>query len=112
MNDVRPDVRALAERVATFHLTDRSMLRAQRAIEAALAAGEPSAAAVSAYLAAVRTYFTGFDRDAKAQLKSVDRELEKLYQRQYNLAAERGVAVRRVEIVRDVLDVLDEHARA
>ena len=112
MNDVRADLRGLVERVATFHLTDRGMVRAQRSFEAALAAGAPSDAAVRAYLAAVRTYFTGFDRDAQAQLKSVDRELEGLYQRQYNLAAERGVAVRRIEIVREVLDALAEHAPA
>ena len=37
-------------------------------------------------------YFAGFERDAQAQLKGVDRELDALYQRQYNLAAERGVA--------------------
>jgi len=101
-------LRAFAERIATFHITDRAMLRAQRAFMAELAAGEPSPAAVRTYLDAVRAYFTGFNRDAQAQLASVDRDLERLYQRQYNLAAERGVAVKRIEAVQGVLALLAE----
>ena len=101
---------ALAARVGTFHLTDRAMLRAQRAFEAALARGGPDAGETAAYLRAVRAYFTGFARDADAQLASVDRELEGLYQRQYNLAAERGVAVKRIESVQGVLAALAELA--
>jgi hypothetical protein len=100
----------LAARVGTFHLTDRAMLRAQRAFEAALERGAPDAAETEAYVRAVRAYFTGFARDADAQLASVDRELEALYQRQYNLAAERGVAVKRIESVQGVLAVLAELA--
>lgn len=103
-------MRELAERVAGFHLTDRAMLRAQRDIEALLAAGEVPVGARWTYLQAVRTYFTGFERDARAQLGSVDRELEALYQRQYNLAAERGVAERRIEAVQGVLASLGELA--
>jgi hypothetical protein len=106
--DRRAGLRALAERVATFHITDRAMLRAQRAFTEALAAGEPSDAAVRAYLGAVRAYFTGFAGDAKAQLASVDRQLEGLYQRQFNLAAERGVAVKRIEGVQGVFGLLAE----
>lgn len=101
-------LRDLAARVGTFHLTDRAMVRAQRAFERELAAGEPSPAAVQAYLAAVRRYFSGFARDAEAQLASVDRELARLYQRQYNLSAERGVAVRRIEGVQGVLAAVAE----
>jgi hypothetical protein len=86
------------------------MLRAQRAFEAALEAGEPAPAQRDAYLAAVRTYFAGFERDARAQLAGVDRELEAVYQRQYNLAAERGVALKRVEAVQGVLASLGELA--
>jgi hypothetical protein len=99
---------ALVETVGAFHLTDRRMLRAQRTIERELAAGTPAPATVSAYLAAVRSYFTAFAGDARAQLASVDRELEGLYQRQYNLAAERGVAVKRIEVVQGVLERLTE----
>lgn len=103
-------LRDLAERVAAFHITDRAMLRAQRTFENALRTGEPPAAARTAYLAAVRTYFAAFERDALAQLKGVDRELDALYQRQYNLAAERGVARTRLEAVQGVLASLAELA--
>ncbi len=99
---------ALAQAVATFHITDRAMLRAQQTFGAALDRGAPTAADVAAYLQAVNAYFAGFARDAAAQLKSVDRELENLYQRQYNLAAERGVAVKRIEAVQGVLTLLAE----
>jgi hypothetical protein len=101
-------LRELAGRVAAFHITDRAMLRAQRTLEAALQAGAVSPAVRSAYLAAVRAYFAGFERDARAQLTGVDRELDALYQRQYNLAAERGVAVKRIEVVQGVLERLTE----
>jgi hypothetical protein len=103
-------LRDLFERVAAFHVTDRAMLRAQRAFESALRAGDPAPAERSAYLAAVRVYFTGFERDAQAQLSGVDRQLDALYQRQYNLAAERGVAHKRVEAVQGVLASLAELA--
>jgi hypothetical protein len=103
-------LRELAERVAAFHITDRTMLKAQTAFENALRAGEPSAAARAAYLAAVKNYFTGFARDANAQLTSVDRQLDALYQRQYNLAAERGVAQKRIVAVQGVLASLAELA--
>jgi hypothetical protein len=103
-------LRDLAARVAAFHITDRAMLRAQRTIDAALGAGEPAPAERAAYLAVVRNYFTGFERDAQAQLSGVDRELDALYQRQYNLAAERGVAHKRVEAVQGVLASLAELA--
>ncbi len=98
----------LVARVATFHITDRAMRRAQAAFTAALAGGTPSTDDVDAYVRAVRHYFTGFARDAAAQLAGVDRELERLYQRQYNLAAERGVAVKRIEAVQGVLATLQE----
>jgi hypothetical protein len=104
----RTQLAALVETVAGFHLTDRRLLRAQREIERELAGGTAAPAAVSAYLAAVRSYFTAFAGDAQAQLASVDRELEGLYQRQYNLAAERGVAVKRIEVVQGVLARLTE----
>ena len=103
-------LRDLAARIAAFHLTDRAMLRAQRAFEAALRAGEPSPADRQAYLAAARAYFTGFAHDAQAQLTGVDRELATLYQRQYNLVAERGVAQKRIEAVQGVLASLAELA--
>jgi hypothetical protein len=103
-------LRELAERVGAFHITDRAMLRAQKTFTSALQAGEPAPATCAAYLAAVRSYFSGFERDARAQLTAVDRELDLLYQRQYNLAAERGVAQKRLEAVQGVLASLAELA--
>ena len=103
-------LRELAERVAAFHITDRTMLKAQQAFEHTLRAGEPSGAERAAYLAAVKNYFTGFARDANAQLTGVDRQLDALYQRQYNLAAERGVAQKRIAAVQGVLASLAELA--
>jgi hypothetical protein len=99
---------ALVRTVAGFHVTDRGLLRAQHAIERELAAGAPAPATIAAYLGATRAYFAGFDRDARAHLNGVDRELEQLYARQYNLAAERGVAVKRIEAVQGVLAQLGE----
>lgn len=101
-------LRELAARVANFHITDRAMLRAQTTFEAVLAAGDPTPAERRAYLRATGSYFAGFARDAEAQLSGVDRQLDTLYQRQYNLAAERGVAQKRVEAVRGVLNSLAE----
>jgi hypothetical protein len=103
-------LRGLVATVGAFYVRDRALKRAQKAIERALAAGHPDAAGVKAYLTAVEHYFTGFHREAKAQLKHVDRELERLYQRQFNLTAERGVAARRVEVTQGVLSSLAELA--
>jgi ABC-type transporter Mla subunit MlaD len=102
----RPDlaqVRDLARIVGAFYVRDAALAKAQRALDAALAAGEPTQAQIDGYLAAVERYFTAFAREADAQLRRADRELERLYQLQYNATAERGVAAKRVEAVRDVL---------
>lgn len=100
---------ALVATIGAFHVTDRTMRRAQAAIEAALAAGSADERAVRAYLDAVRRYFEPYEREARDQLRHVDRELERLYQLQYNLTAERGVVAKRVEAVRGVLDTVAEH---
>jgi hypothetical protein len=112
MRSAVPDAQRLAALVATvraFHVTDRAMQRAQAAIETALAAGHADAGAVKTYLAAVRRYFGPYEREAREQLRHVDRELERLYQLQYNLTAERGVVAKRLEAVRGVLDAVEEH---
>jgi len=104
----RAGLAALAAAVGAFHLTAKAMRAAQERIERALAAGAGGGAAGRAYLAAVRRYFEPYEREAKGQLRHVDRELERLYQLQYNLTAERGVVAKRVEAVRGVLDALAE----
>lgn len=101
-------LRALIATVGEFYVRDRALTVAQKTIERAVAAGEPDAASVAAYLAAVDRYFRGFEREARAQLAFVDRELERLYQRQFNLTAERSVAARRVEATQGVLSCAAE----
>ncbi|MGD0051095.1 MAG: hypothetical protein ABSD03_04640 [Vulcanimicrobiaceae bacterium] len=107
----RERLAALVAAVGAFHVTDRGLRAAQARITAALAAGKVEPAAVSAYLSAIRRYFEPYEREARGQLRHVDRELERLYQLQYNLAAERGVVGRRIEAVRGVLDALAEVRR-
>ena len=101
-------LRALVATVGAFYVRDRGLQREQKKIEAALASGAADEAAARTYLTEVRRYFAAFDREAHAQLKRVDRELERLYQLQYNLTAERGVAARRVEATQGVLSTLAE----
>jgi len=62
----------------------------------------------AAYLDAVRRYFAGFEREARAHLSDVERRLARASQVQFNLTAERGVAARRVEITQGVLSKLAE----
>jgi DNA primase catalytic subunit len=107
----RERLAALVASVGAFHVTDRAMRAAQQKMERALASGELDEARIAAYLAAVRRYFEPYEREAREQLRHVDRELERLYQLQFNLTAERGVVAKRVEAVRGVLDALAEHGR-
>jgi hypothetical protein len=101
-----PALRDLVTRVGTFHITDAAMKHAQRAIEAALEKGEVGAGAQQAYHAAVRRYFESFDREARAHLRDLDRRLERSNQVVFNLTAERGVAVKRIEATQSVLSTL------
>jgi hypothetical protein len=101
-----PALRDLVTRVGAFHITDAAMKRAQRAIEAALEKGEVDAGAQQAYHAAVRRYFESFDREARAHLRDVDHRLERSNQVVFNLTAERGVAVKRIEATQSVLSTL------
>jgi len=105
VNDDR--LRALVAQVGAFHITDRAMRKAQDAAQSALAAGPLDPHAIDAYLAAVQRYFSGFEQEARGHLRDVDRRLEHLNQVQFNLTAERGVAVKRIEATRAVLNELD-----
>jgi intergrase/recombinase len=99
-------IRALVERVAAFYVTDKTMLTAQRAIEAALVTNSVDERAARAYLNAVKRYFGGFENQARAQLRDVDKRLEHANQVVFNLTAERGVVVKRIEATRAVLDAV------
>lgn len=101
----------LVARVGAFHLTDRTMKRAQGDMEAAIASGSVDDRARVAYLAAARRYFEGFNGEARTHLRDVDRRLEHVNQVHFNLAAERGVAVKRIEATQGILNALAEAER-
>ncbi len=103
---VDPALRDLVARVGAFHVTDRALARAQRAIEAALERGDVAPQECDRYRDAVRRYFEPFAREARAHLRDVDRRLEHLNQVVFNLTAERGVAVKRIEATQGVLAAL------
>ena len=96
-------VAGLAARVAAFHITDRAMKRAQTEVESAIAAGDVDERARKQYLGAVRRYFDAFAKEARGHLRDVDRRLEQIDQVHFNLTAERGVAVKRIEATESVL---------
>lgn len=85
-----------------FHISDRALLRARDRV----LRGE-GAQAETALREALRRYFGTLEREAVEHLKHIDRKLDDLYQRQYNLQAERGVAERRLAGARRVLRALD-----
>ena len=105
---------ALVRRIGAFHLTDRAMLRAQRDAETALSAGTAGEREREIYMHAAQRYFSGFEREAREHLRDVDRRLESQNQVIFNLTAERGVAVKRIEATQSVLAdlrALEETAR-
>lgn len=104
---VEARLEALARRVAAFHITQSKMKRAQAEIERAIASGDVDDRARSTYLSSVRQYFAAFGREAREHLRDVDRRLVHLNQVQFNLTAERGVAVKRIEATDTVLHELD-----
>jgi hypothetical protein len=103
-----PALADLVARIGAFHVTDRGMKHAQKSIEEALATGSVNEAARAAYLGAARRYFEGFNSEARAHLRDVDRRLEHVNQVHFNLTAERGVAVKRIEETQAVLRALGE----
>jgi hypothetical protein len=99
-------LRRFVQRVGAFHVTDRAMRSAQSAIQAVLANGSAGERDVASYAQAVRRYFAGFEREAHAQLRDVDKRLENVNQVHFNLTAERGVVVKRIEATQSVLNDL------
>lgn len=83
------------------------MKSAQKKIDAALAQGIPGEDVRDEYLRAVRRYFTGFADEARGQLRDVDKRLEQVNQVHFNLTAERGVVVRRIEATQSVLEEIE-----
>jgi hypothetical protein len=96
----------LTAQIGAFHITDTAMRRAQQRVETAIARGDVNANEMRAYLTAARRYFSSFDREARAHLRDVDRRLTRANQVVFNLTAERGVAVKRIEATSAVLAAL------
>ncbi len=86
-----------------FHITDRALVRSRDRARKARDAGSTSALAKE-----MRRYFAAVEREAASHLTSIDAKLDELYQRQYNLQAERGVAERRLLGARKVLAELGD----
>ncbi len=103
-------LRALVAQVAEFRTRDRAMSSAQKAIEAILSEREPTKEELRRYRAAVERYFSGFAREARQRLDELDRRITHANQVQFNLQAERGVALRRVELTQGVLSGVAELA--
>jgi hypothetical protein len=87
--------------VDAFHITDRSLLRARERLRV-----DASPDSDAEFRRHARRYFKALEREAGNQLADLDRKLDELYQRQYNLQAERGVAQRRLAGARGVLSAL------
>lgn len=100
------DVGALLELLSGYHITDRALVRAR---DTARASGD--AAAEAALRREMRRYFTAVERESRAQLTALDARLDDLYQRQYNLQAERSVTERRMLGARSVLGALGDGVR-
>jgi hypothetical protein len=106
MSDER--LRELIARVGQFHVTDRAMKSAQQRAEEALAKSALDEGVKAQYLRAVEAYFSPFEKEARAHLRDVDKRLEHANQVVFNLAAERAVAVKRIEATQSVLSTLGE----
>jgi len=94
--------------VDEFHITDRALVRARERVRA----GAVDASAIEALRRAVAKYFRDMAAESEHDLGAIDRKLDDLYQRQYNLQAERGVAERRLSGARRVLAALDAASAA
>ena len=72
-------------------------------MEAILAERAPTAEELRRYAAAIERYFRGFASEARKRLDDLDRRIAHVNQVQFNLQAERGVALRRIEKTQGVL---------
>jgi hypothetical protein len=97
------DLDALLALIDEFHITDRGLRGARERVRR-----DGDSAAVEALMRAAAKYFGDMASESEHHLAQLDHKLDDLYQRQYNLQAERGVAVRRRDGALRVLDALDE----
>jgi hypothetical protein len=105
VNSTSAGIEALLALVDAFHVTDRALLRARDRVRR-----EGTAAADAEFRRQAERYFGSLEHEAGAHVTDIDRKLDDLYQRQYNLQAERGVAQRRLDAARGVLAALADDA--
>ncbi|HXW51698.1 MAG TPA: hypothetical protein VEJ41_06870 [Candidatus Acidoferrales bacterium] len=88
-----------------YHITDKRLLRARAAL-----ADKPDERTRREFRKQALRYFSNVAAEAKQQLADVDRRLDDVYQRQYNLHAERAVAERRLQGAVAVTQALETEA--
>lgn len=91
--------------VDQYHITDKRLLRAR----AELARSSNERTEREFRKQALR-YFSSLAHEARAHLAQVDRRLDDVYQRQYNLHAERAVAERRLQGALELTRALEDKA--
>ena len=84
-----------------FHITDKRLLRARAALERSR-----DATTERVFRSAAQRYFETLAREAEVHVAEADHRLDDVYQRQFNLNAERAVAQRRLEAAQHVLRAL------
>ncbi|MBV8600710.1 MAG: hypothetical protein JO359_03990 [Candidatus Eremiobacteraeota bacterium] len=98
----------LVAEVGEFRIRDRRLAAEQKKIEAILRERDPSSDEFRRYREAVERYFGAFAREARQRLDELDRRIAHVNQVQFNLQAERGVALRRIEKTQGVLSEVSE----
>ena len=106
----RERLQALVAEVGEFRIRDRALTEAQRRMEAIVREREPSGEELRRYLSDVERYFGAFAAEARRNLADLDRRIAHQNQVLFNLQAERGVALRRVERTQGVLSGVEEIA--
>ncbi|MDE2573259.1 MAG: hypothetical protein KGM44_12170 [bacterium] len=97
MMPIAVDLAALLRQIGAYRIGDRALRAALERVQASLDRGEsPSQRDLDAFVREARRYFEALERESRAQIKDLDRRLDDLFQQQYNLQAERGVAHRRL----------------
>lgn len=94
---------ALLAMLDEFHITDRKLSRARDR-----ARRKNSEEALAQLQREARRYFATIEGESSRLIRDIDRKLDELYQRQYNLISERAIVERRMRGARTILDRLSE----
>jgi len=113
MMPIAVDLATLVRHVGAYRISDRSLRASLERVQSYTERGEaPPEPELAAFMRAARRYFETLEREARAHLKDIDRRLDDLFQQQYNLQAERGVAQRRLAGAGETLALLERAERA